>query len=98
MSGMNPAVSRSVVLGFLACITSAHPATAFDFAFIGDVPYIDKDSLRFNCLQERIDAECGVRPPRWRHQIGDRYMLRCGALAETRLVRSLRGALYPRTR
>ncbi|HCV23404.1 MAG TPA: hypothetical protein DGN59_08085 [Candidatus Latescibacteria bacterium] len=57
MSGMNPAVSRSVVLGFFACITSAHPATAFDFAFIGDVPYSDEDSLRFNRLQERIDAE-----------------------------------------
>ncbi|MBT4611324.1 MAG: hypothetical protein HOC05_14880, partial [Gemmatimonadetes bacterium] len=38
-------------------ILSVSPAMAFDFAFIGDVPYNAEDSLRFALLQERINEE-----------------------------------------
>lgn len=47
-----PAWLAGLLIGILAC-----PATAFDFALIGDVPYSLEDSLRFGVLQERINAE-----------------------------------------
>ncbi len=45
--------------GFMLAVVVSwqSPVLAFDFAFIGDVPYSAEDSLRFDLLQQRINAE-----------------------------------------
>ncbi|MBT3341504.1 MAG: hypothetical protein HN712_27290 [Gemmatimonadetes bacterium] len=51
--------SRISCMWLVAMVAAAtcSPATAFDFALIGDAPYSLEDSLRFGRLQERINAE-----------------------------------------
>ena len=43
-------------IALVLCSPPPVPASGFDFAAIGDVPYSDTDSLRFARLRDRIDA------------------------------------------
>ncbi len=46
-----------LAVALLLCSAASSPASGFEFAAIGDLPYSETDSLRFPLLRERIDAE-----------------------------------------
>ena len=47
----------SFALAFVLCAAESRPASAFEFAAIGDLPYSEADSLGFDRLRDRINAE-----------------------------------------
>ena len=47
----------SCAIALVLCAAESRPASAFEFAAIGDLPYSETDSLRFERLRDRINAE-----------------------------------------
>ena len=50
-------LSLSCAIALVLCAVVSRPASTIEFAAIGDLPYSETDSLRFDRLRDRINAE-----------------------------------------